>query len=370
MSYGLIVQTPTWPIPINLSAGWLPSFYVGDISINISGSRPGPVTVNFTVPHADTVLFIVPSTKTGNAYSYSGTGIFWYTDCIITGHQATVSTTYLSYISSMPTDQVTYQVYGYLPAASDPSGYGIQFLDSGADTMFLTSTVPNVARWKIEAAVGQGRTLEYDTSIPDTEATPCPFISDTGHNAIACYMFKSGGSWWVRVQRLYPDCNLNQDPFGEGYINRAPYAGTIRVIVFTQYDGSESDYGMSLYGADGTRVYSTVAPPLMLRRQLTLPAPTYIVDGTIPRISDNAGDQFTAAELALEPMINGVLQGILRLNGRYHWECSSYVSPTGKYTVGTNRYAVERNFFGTSHGWWGPSYTGATGTWVAGTDYF
>lgn len=364
MTYGLSVSSADWG-GVDISSGWLPSQYIGSVSTTIryGGAATSRVDFSGSIP-ADMQLFAVASTRNGYAYyqddQFGGYACYYAINCTVSGQVVTVSDAlWAGYANaSVIGTVVTFQVYGFLPSTPDNDTYGIRFTGSGVPTMLAEGMKPHVARWKKEVDTGAARNLSYNTGIPTTEARPLAFLSDTGRNAIASYMTSNGGFWVVNVIRGFPNCSANYNP--------APVSGTLRIVLFTAYSGEEDEYGLSLYDDSGSVVYSTKTPPLMLRRSLNNPTP--YSTGSV--FTANNTDQFTADELAQEPMILGQLYGIGRISSRYHWELGTVVTSDGKYTVGTIRQAPTVYVGGNANGWWGPTYAGSAGKWIAGTDYF
>lgn len=366
MTFGLSVHSKGWGLtPINISSGWHPAIYVGRIDITIQYRGGNSAEKTFTHIPQNTRLFVLAGSSISHAYfqpdPFGGYGVTSNFNVEVSGHKVRVWQGLWAYFANagIVGKKVTFYVFGFITNAPNQDDYGILFQDSGVPTIMSANIRPNVALWKKTHHAGTSSKLTYDTGISVTAYpdAPTPFISDTGNNALQCWCEKYNNQWRVVV---------NRGRMGRTYQSRytTPNSGTVRVVLFGKYNGRQEAYGLTLFGSNGQPVYSSVAPPLMLRRALNLPKLTQ----SNHNVFDVRGDQFSANELAHHPMVNAMPMGLIRLSF-VHFTSGLCITSNGRFTSGTCSREFEYRG-GAPSQVWNTGYNGSVGCWIYGTDYF
>ncbi|MBF4258935.1 hypothetical protein, partial [Vibrio anguillarum] len=232
MSYGIGIYDAKGVL--SLTDGWYPMSYKGTISFTVGYISAPDVVRSFSIPAGCTVV-IQPAGPSVQHIAAGGGFSGYVLGSYISGGTVTIrQQLWYGYSGSPLIGQVVnFNVYAYYPSTANSGDYGAFFAGSGVSVALTNTNTLNVLRFK-----GEWNTASSDftvsTGISASEPEPSIYLSDTGYNCTACYVFNSGGIWHVRILRnggLYKiDFTVSSEPPRNGLVRLAAFSKPIQSV--------------------------------------------------------------------------------------------------------------------------------------------
>ncbi|MGI2183331.1 hypothetical protein ACRN9F_13930 [Shewanella oncorhynchi] len=368
MSYGLALYAQDRTIDI--TSGWYPMAFKGTIEFTVKYLSAADVVQDFVIPNGCR-LFIQPAGAAVRHTSYVSFGSTVYTGYIVSskcdGGRVTLSQSlwYGGADSPLNNSVVKFNVYAYYPVANVPDNYGILFADGGVAVALSNANRLNVERFKY-TITNADREIDVSTAIASTEPPPSVYVSDTGYNAMASYVYSSGGYWRVKCLRAGGLYNV-----GSTYNDEPPRSGTVKIIAFGSPLQTLPSWGLAFYGDDGGVAFSSANPPEMPRGYLISPTPLANPPGSAGwhAIGDSNPQQFPNFATK-KPMYQARLIGAAKLSFT-PFPVGIWLKSDGTFTCGVlTKGAGSMPVGGSAFGYWGESSVNSPIPYIHEDDYF
>ncbi|WP_072669720.1 hypothetical protein [Vibrio injensis] len=367
MSYGLSIYD--LDKSLNISSGWFPMSYKGTMTFQVKYLSSPTITQEFDIP-AGCLVFVQPAGPAVRHIAYTdsfGTVFSGYVlRTTVSGSLVSISQELWYGYSSSPLNNqyVSFNIYAYYPVTSALNDYGILLAGSGVSVALSNTSRLNVVRFKTALSTSS-KELTVSTGIPASETAPSVYISDSGFNAIACYLFQSQGVWHVMIMRAggryYVDFT---------YTEENPRSGEVKVIAFGDPPQSVPEYGMAFFGDDGGVAFRSDFIPEMPRGYLSPPSPVVNPPGSAGWHSiGDSNAQMIPDFSTKKPMIKARLIGISKLSG-LPFPVSTWLKSNGSLTCGVLRKGQGSLPVGGFFGYWGENSNNSPIMYIHEDDYF
>lgn len=367
MSFGVGVYVGSKSLDI--SSGWYPIAFKGQISITAKYPNRGGVSKTFPIP--DGCMLFVQSVGSPSAHtsynSFGDTATGYIMTASISGSTVTLRQLLWYGYAGSPLNgrRVTFNVFAYYPVDKVIGSWGALFRDGGVATALNDTSRLNVLRKKIELVTSSGN-FTRNTGVNSWEPAPSVYMSDTAHNAATIYVYKSGDYWVVNVRR---SGGRYYNGGGKTKVNGAS-SGRVRIAVFGLPPQSVPSHGLAIYGKDGGVAFSSLNPPEMPRGFIDLPSPSgrpNISSRTWSTYTDNAPQQVpTDKKIMYQPKMLGTakmyytpLPLCTQLRAGNTLTCGVLKASRGGMPVG-----------GSSFGYWGEKTGSPPIPYIYEDDYF
>uniref|UniRef100_UPI004047CD24 hypothetical protein n=1 Tax=Shewanella baltica TaxID=62322 RepID=UPI004047CD24 len=368
MSFGLALYDSGRTIDI--TSGWYPMAYKGSVDFTVKYLSSPEVIQDFDIP-AGCRLFVQPAGPAVKHDSYVSFGSAVYTGYIISskcaGGRVTLSQDLWYGYADSPLNNtvVKFNVYAYYPAGSVPDTYGILFAGGGVSVALSNANRLNVERFKYSVTTID-REIDVSTGIPSSDPPPSTYVSDTGYNAMATYVYSSSGYWRVKCLRTGGLYNV-----GSTYNDEQPRTGTVKIIAFGSPLQTLPSWGLAFYGDDGGVAFSSANPPEMPRGYLSSPTPLANPPGSAGwhAIGDSNPQQFPDFTTK-KPMYQARLIGAAKLSFT-PFPVGIWLKSDGTFTCGVLTKGVgNMPVGGSAFGYWGESSVNSPIPYIHEDDYF
>jgi len=368
MSYGLALYAQDRTIDI--TSGWYPMAFKGTIEFTVKYLSSADVVQDFVIP-SGCRLFIQPAGAAVRHSSYVSFGSTVYTGYIVSskcdGGRVTLSQSLWYGYADSPLNNsvIKFNVYAYYPVANIPDSYGMLFTGGGVSVALSNANRLNVERFKY-IITNADREIDVSTGITSAEPPPSVYVSDTGYNAMASYVYSSGGYWRVKCLRAGGLFNIGSTPSDE-----QPRAGTVKIIAFGSPLQTLPSWGLAFFGDDGGVAFSSDNPPEMPKGYLNPPTPSvpYLPSAGWYAL-DDANSQYVPDFNTKKPMLQARLIGVSKISFS-PLTVGIWLKSDGLFTCGVlTKLAGRMPIGGSASGYWGESSANSPIPYIHEDDYF
>lgn len=363
MSYGIGIYDSKGMLA--LTDGWYPMAYKGTMSFRVASPSAPDVSQGFSIP-AGCVLVVQPAGAAVQHIAHAGSFSGYVVGSYVSGGTVTLRQHLWYGYADSPLNGtiVNFNVFAYYPTGGNVSGYGAFFAGSGVSVALTNTTRLHVLRYKWESYTSSGD-FNVPTGVSTGEPAPSVYVSDTGYNAIASYVFASGGYWYVKVLRAGGRFLVDYT-----YTSEAPRAGLVRVAVFGNPPPGLPEYGLALFGSDGGVAFRSDYRPEMPRGLLASPSPSVSVPpgGGWQAIGDG-NPQYIPGFGSIRPMIKARMIGISKLSF-LPFPVATWVNSSGVLTCGVLNKGGGSLPVGAAFGYWGENSGNSPIMYINELDYF